>query len=231
MASPADIEDFATGFALSEGIVRKPRRDRERRGARDRGRDRGAALAGRRARRGAWRASPARCWGPVGCGLCGIDSLAQAMRPLPEVPDGADFDVAEIAGAGRTACAPISPMHDLTRAVHAAGFLQPGQGITHAREDVGRHNALDKLIGALARDGISATGGAFVMTSRVSVDIVQKAAMAGGGNHRLGLGAHRARAAAGRAGRPHAGRLRPAPGGSRFFCHPRRIMESESDVA
>jgi FdhD protein len=91
--------------------------------------------------------------GPVGCGLCGIDSLAQAMRALPVVPDGARFDLAEIAGAG-DALRAHQPVHDLTRAVHAAGFLQPGQGITHAREDVGRHNALDKLIGALARDGV-----------------------------------------------------------------------------
>jgi FdhD protein len=90
--------------------------------------------------------------GPVGCGLCGIDSLAQAMRALPGSVGGW-FDAVEVAGAG-DALRAHQPVHDLTRAVHAAGFLRPGQGITHAREDVGRHNALDKLIGALAREGV-----------------------------------------------------------------------------
>jgi len=228
MASPADIEDFATGFALSEGIVESLAEIESVEALEIEGGiearlwldDARAEALGERRR---------AMLGPVGCGLCGIDSLAQAMRPLPEVPDGADFDVAEIAGAGDGLRA-HQPMHDLTRAVHAAGFLQPGQGITHAREDVGRHNALDKLIGALARDGISATGGAFVMTSRVSVDIVQKAAMAGVGTivsvsaptaHALRLAeqAGLTLAAFARAGRVE------------VFCHPRRIMESESDVA
>jgi FdhD protein len=179
MASPADIEDFAVGFALSEGIVERIAEIESVEAleiedgieARLWVSDARAEALGERRR---------AMLGPVGCGLCGIDSLAQAMRALPVVPDGARFDLAEIAGAG-DALRAHQPVHDLTRAVHAAGFLQPGQGITHAREDVGRHNALDKLIGALARDGVSASGGAFVMTSRVSVDIVQKAAMAGVG--------------------------------------------------
>jgi FdhD protein len=228
MASPADIEDFAVGFALSEGIVERIAEIESVEAleiedgieARLWVSDARAEALGERRR---------AMLGPVGCGLCGIDSLAQAMRALPVVPDGARFDVAEIAGAG-DALRAHQPVHDLTRAVHAAGFLQPGQGITHAREDVGRHNALDKLIGALARDGVSASGGAFVMTSRVSVDIVQKAAMAGVGTivsvsaptaHalRLAEGARITLAAFARGAQVE------------VFSHPHRITESSSDVA
>jgi FdhD protein len=228
MASPADIEDFGIGFALSEGIV-----------------DRLAEIESAEALEIA-EGFEARLWisdakaealgerrramlGPVGCGLCGIDSLAQAMRDVPQVPDGARFDLAEIAGAG-DALRAHQPVHDLTRAVHAAGFLQPGQGITHAREDVGRHNALDKLIGALARDGVPASDGAFVMTSRVSVDIVQKAAMAGAGAivSVSAPTAHALRLAEG-AGITLAAFARGAQ--VEIYCHPNRITESTSDVA
>jgi FdhD protein len=232
MASPADIEDFAIGFALSEGIVEAPDQIDSVEALEIEGEFGGGIEARLWVADALAKALGERrraMLGPVGCGLCGIDSLAQAMRALPKVAGGVDFTAAEVAGAG-DALRAHQPMHDLTRAVHAAGFLRPGQGITHAREDVGRHNALDKLIGALAREGIAASEGAFVMTSRVSVDIVQKAAMAGVGTI-VSVSAPTA----------HAQRLAEDAGITlaafargqqvEVFCHPHRIRESASDVA
>jgi FdhD protein len=117
--------------------------------------------------------------GPVGCGLCGIDSLDQALRATPPLPaDSLHLSHRDITAA-MDGLRAAQPLHDETRAVHAAGFYVPGQGIVAAREDVGRHNALDKLCGALARSGIAPASGAIVLTSRVSVDMVQKCAMLG----------------------------------------------------
>ena len=178
MATPADIADFAMGFALSEGIVTNPAQIREievvdqAAGIEARlwlTEERGEALAARRR----------AMLGPVGCGLCGIDSLEQALRPLPVLPDsGLRLTRAEVAQATE-ALREFQPLHDQTHAVHAAGFLRPGEGIVTVREDVGRHNALDKLIGALVRAGSDPAQGAVVLTSRVSVDMVQKTVMAG----------------------------------------------------
>ncbi|MBE3636648.1 formate dehydrogenase accessory sulfurtransferase FdhD [Mangrovicoccus algicola] len=178
MATPADIEDFALGFALSEGILGGPQDiagfEVVEHGAGIEARfwlaaDRSAEVKARRR----------AMLGPVGCGLCGIDSLDQALRPLPVLRDPAwQVTAAEVAGATE-ALRRHQPLHDQTRAVHAAGFLEPGRGITCAREDVGRHNALDKLIGALVRQGTDPAAGAVVLTSRVSVEMVQKTVMAG----------------------------------------------------
>jgi len=177
MCSPAALEDFSVGFALTEGyvpglaqiecieIVEMPNGIEARLWI-----DETCAKALGARRRA--------MMGPVGCGLCGIDSLDQAARDLPVLGDGLCFDAAEIARAAE-ALRGHQPLHDLTHAVHAAGFLAPGQGILAAREDVGRHNALDKLIGALARAGIDPSTGAFVITSRVSVEMVQKTVLAG----------------------------------------------------
>ena len=178
MATPANIEDFAVGFALSEGIVARAEEIAEievvEQGPGIEARmwlvaDRSAALAARR------RAMA----GPVGCGLCGIDSIEEALRPLPPVAAGPlALTAAELAGAV-DAIRARQPLHDQTRAVHAAGFLMPGAGLIAVREDVGRHNALDKLIGAMARAGTAMTRGAVVMTSRLSIELVQKCALAG----------------------------------------------------
>jgi len=177
MATPADIEDFAWGFALTEGILtHRAQVEEQEVFVHDQGiearfwlsEDRGQALVARR------RAMA----GPVGCGLCGIDSLSEAIRPLPQVTADLHLSIEEVLEAtDRLNAGQV--LHGRTRATHAAGFLRPGQGIDLVREDVGRHNALDKLIGALWRQDVPASSGAMVMTSRVSVELVQKCALAG----------------------------------------------------
>ena len=177
MATPDALEDFATGFALTEGLIDHPDQIEDLeiahhpRGIEARfwlSRPHGQALAARRRSMA----------GPVGCGLCGIDSIDQAIRPLPRLQSDLRFHRDQVASAS-AALEAWQPLHDRTRAVHAAGCLRPDGTLSHAREDVGRHNALDKLIGALARDGADPAQAAFVITSRVSVEMVQKTVMAG----------------------------------------------------
>ncbi|MCC5987847.1 MAG: formate dehydrogenase accessory sulfurtransferase FdhD [Pararhodobacter sp.] len=178
MASPGDIVDFALGFLLSEGIVQSAAEvEAFEAVAHELGVE---ARLWLRAERSAQLAARRRFTaGPVGCGLCGIDSLEAAMRPLPSVAGNMlRLSAAEVAHSTEALRA-CQPLHARTRGTHAAGFLRPGEGLILAREDIGRHNALDKLIGAMARQGMAAGQGAFVLTSRLSVELVQKAAMAG----------------------------------------------------
>jgi FdhD protein len=178
MGTPADMEDFATGFSLSEGIVATPAELGEIELLHHaNGIELRMWLPNNQAQKLAARRRAMT--GPVGCGLCGIDSLDQALRATPPLPaDKLHLTPADLSAAMEGLRA-AQPLHDETRAVHAAGFYIPGQGIVAAREDVGRHNALDKLCGALARAGIAPASGAVVLTSRVSVDMVQKCAMFG----------------------------------------------------
>lgn len=177
MATPADLEDFAFGFTLTEGIADP--RDITALGVQPGplGVDvqiwlapgAGQRLAQRRRHR----------MGPVGCGLCGIDSMAEAMRPLtPVAPGGLRLRPQDVATAVAT-LETAQPLRDATRATHAAGFWTPAQGLVALREDVGRHNALDKLAGALLRQRAPVAEGAVVMTSRLSLDLVQKGAAIG----------------------------------------------------
>ncbi len=116
--------------------------------------------------------------GPTGCGLCGLEALDQAMREPPRVPGGRAMTAGDIRDAVAS-LAPAQTLNHQTRAVHAAGFYQPGQGLLALEEDVGRHNALDKLAGALAGAAHDPAQGLIVMTSRVSVELIQKAAVIG----------------------------------------------------
>ena len=178
MATPADLTDFAYGFTLTDGIVSDPGAIRrvdvvELESGIDLqitlSDDAGEALAKRRRHMA----------GPVGCGLCGIESIEQAVQIPPRVTArGIALSPAQIAEAVRT-LKDFQPLNAETSAIHAAGFYVPGKGMILAREDVGRHNALDKLIGAMARSGIESAAGAIVITSRVSVEMVQKTAISG----------------------------------------------------
>ncbi|RQH14694.1 formate dehydrogenase accessory sulfurtransferase FdhD [Bradyrhizobium sp. RP6] len=178
MGTPADLEDFGIGFSLTEAIVRRRSEIRSidlipnELGVEVRiwlDGDCAASLAARR------RAIS----GPVGCGLCGIESLEQARRAPSRVKDhNIVFRARDVLNAMQ-ALSPLQTLNQHTRSVHAAAFWTPRTGIGPVREDVGRHNALDKLAGAILRDGNSACEGAVLLTSRVSVEMVQKAAMMG----------------------------------------------------
>jgi len=227
MCTPADLEDFATGFAFTEGYARPDQIEQVEIIAVAQGiearlwiDDKAAEALGARRR---------AMLGPVGCGLCGIDSLDQALRALPAVAADLNLSLAGAAGAVE-ALRGYQPLHDLTRAVHAAGFFVPDRGIVLAREDVGRHNALDKLIGAALRAEIDPACGAVVITSRVSVEMVQKTVLAGS-PILIAVSAPTAQALrlAEDAGLTVAAFARG--GRLEVFTHPQRITEGGADVA
>ena len=177
MGTPQNLHDFAVGFSLSEGIVQSAEDivslDIEHL-------DDGIELRMWLAQSKADRLNERRrhIAGPTGCGICGIDSIAEAMRPAAIVAQGRTFSPQQITAAMASLPA-LQPINIETRAVHAAAFWMPGRGIVALREDVGRHNALDKLAGALARGKVSASEGIVLLTSRVSVEMVQKTAAMG----------------------------------------------------
>jgi FdhD protein len=174
MATPQDFEDFAIGFSLSEGIVASPG-DIEVLEAIEL--ENGIELRMRLAEPYASAFHERRRFlaGPTGCGLCGIESLDEAMRPPAKIGRKIDFSPDDIMRALHTLDS-LQSMNAETRAVHGAAFYLPPQGLVAIREDVGRHNALDKLVGALARTGLSGERGFAVVTSRLSVEMIQKAA-------------------------------------------------------
>jgi len=177
MGTPADLEDFAIGFGLAEGIIGRP--------------DDIASLDivttafgielrmhVAEGRMDAYSARRRYLAGPTGCGLCGIESLEEAMRPAPPIAAGFSATPDMIAAA-MAALPALQLLNRETRAVHAAAFWTPERGMVAVREDVGRHNALDKLAGALARQSVDGATGIILLTSRVSIEMVQKTARIG----------------------------------------------------
>jgi len=176
MATPDDLEEFALGFSFTEGIIRTPQEIAELEvvctadGIVLR-----IWLTGERS--DAFAARRRRFVGPAGCGMCGLESLAEANRAIPRVPYGLRVSQDDIQEA--VAALPQRQALNLqTRSVHAAAFWEPGRSLV-LREDVGRHNALDKLAGALLSQGRYAAAGIVVVSSRISIELVQKAGMMG----------------------------------------------------
>lgn len=184
LASPLDLEDFALGFTLGERIVRHPREVYDIEVEQT---ARGIAIAidiasGAMARLKATRSARL---GKTGCGLCGVDSLdyfeqeACMAPPRAQAPSGSQRFAADALHRAMGELAASQQLHQATGAVHAAGWAGPEGALLCVREDVGRHNALDKLVGALARTGFDPGEGFAVVTSRASFEMVQKAARAG----------------------------------------------------
>lgn len=172
MATPCDLEDFALGFALTEGVVAQAGEFRLVDIVRD---EAGIALhaAIPQARYDAMRARTLE--GRSGCGLCGVATLQDALRPVPRVSEPRVASLQQVREA-LAALEERQPLNAQSGGVHAAGFAHAGGLLV--REDVGRHNALDKLVGAMRREQLDPACGFLVVTSRASYEIVHKAAMA-----------------------------------------------------
>lgn len=177
LASPSDLEDYAVGFTVSEGLVGSPREIQAvevvpgadsievRIGIAG---ERFSELLRRRR----------NLTGRSGCGLCGAETVAEAIRPPVKVAAGLKVSAAEL-HAALLELESLQPVNARTGSIHAAAWAVPGKGIQFVREDVGRHNALDKLIGALVRSESDVAAGYAIITSRASFEMVQKAATAG----------------------------------------------------
>lgn len=193
LATPADLEDYAVGFTVSEGLVANAGEIQSVEVV-------PAAAAASAVDADANSAVPANAievrigiaqhrfsallqrrrnlTGRTGCGLCGTESLEQAMRPVAPVAAALKVTVGELHGALESLGA-MQPVNSRTGSVHAAAWVLPQVGIQFVREDVGRHNALDKAIGALIRSGQDVSRGYMVITSRASYEMVQKSAAVG----------------------------------------------------
>jgi FdhD protein len=177
LATPCDLESFALGFALSEGIVagraefHHAEVEETPLGVTVHCEISGHAFLKLKQRR-------RNMTGRTGCGLCGVESLEQVIRELPAVPVGASVTVTAMRTALKS-LASLQPLNHLTGGMHAAAWSGPDGRLLYVCEDVGRHNALDKLIGKMAERALSFQDGFLLITSRASVEMVQKAATVG----------------------------------------------------
>lgn len=179
MATPCDLQDFALGFSLSEGLIERPDQLLSA--------EVQSQLEGIELKMTVSADAPGAALDPDngrllpgrgGCGLCGARQLEDVLRPLPPVKDRRTYQTAALQRA-LAGLAPHQPMNAASGSTHAAAWADASGRIGWVREDVGRHNALDKLIGALHHNEHSIDGGLLVVSSRASYEMVSKAARAG----------------------------------------------------
>jgi FdhD protein len=177
LATPANLEDYAVGFTLSEGLVARP----------DEIRSVDVTLGAEAADvriTVAWKRFTEllhrrrNLTGRTGCGLCGAETAEDAIRECGPVGPGPTVTI-EALHAAIEQLGTMQPINARTGSVHAAAWVVPGKGIHVVREDVGRHNALDKTIGALVREQADFSSGYMLITSRASYEMVQKSATVG----------------------------------------------------
>ena len=177
LATPTNLEEFALGFSITEGIIKSPH---ELLSARVYNRSNGIEVQLKipKHRFDCLSDKGRNLTGRTGCGLCGASTLQQAIRQ----PNAVKGELSVSAEDLRSALFDIGnhqKLNHITGAVHAAAWVVPGQGISDIREDVGRHNALDKLIGCLLRNNTDLSSGFIIITSRASYEMVQKTAWVG----------------------------------------------------
>ena len=177
LATPLNLEDFGLGFSLTEAILQYPA---EMLSVRVVQRAKGIEVRMRipELRFDELQGKGRHMTGRTGCGLCGATTLEQAIRQPHPVGRGVSLDAGQMMAA-LDEMQQQQALNQLTGSVHAAAWLKPDQGIVPIREDIGRHNALDKLIGALARTGQAFDEGCLLVTSRASYEMVQKAVSVG----------------------------------------------------
>jgi FdhD protein len=177
MASPSDLKDLAVGFSVTEAVVDEASEvDRVDVVRHSRGIELQIRMSDRQAARLAERRRGISA--RTGCGVCGIESIDEVLKAAVPVADGARIKM-EALWAAAAELEDRQPLNSDTRAVHAAAFADAQGRLQVVREDVGRHNALDKVIGAMLRSGAPVPPGFLVVTSRASYELVQKTAAAG----------------------------------------------------
>ena len=177
LVTPTDLEDFIVGFSLGSGIIEDPSDiyDLQLSGS-------GSAQYAQVtiANRAFWNLKQQRrqLAGTSGCGLCGVEAVEQALPDLKVMP-GAPLPPAQWLDGLRQRIGAFQPLGQYSGAVHAAVFMDANGELRLGREDIGRHNALDKLIGGLIRQKIPTAGGLAIVTSRCSLELIQKVLRAG----------------------------------------------------